>query len=331
MEVSPERASSDPGDEDGWDNSRGVNYHYSNGRLQKYETPGSENWGKIIRYLRGMHKSQGFDVEHLGPSPKYVPLVRPMSFWKNQYEAVMLQAAQSAIACFNAKKDKNLLLFEVVKANIRVIYSRHPEFFMTLKTLDRSSLLMETYLAKVLCSTSLDWWKPQPVKDNVKTFKRKKEHDDNDDDDDPFAYEVCRSCCRETHLLQALDRFNSSRRRPTSNSNGKKICVRLGHPYHGCRIRLCIEACVKRLKDEKSDILGFYDVQSSEYLIGPDADPRHLYLIACLGRDVIAREYFVSAEVVFDNKNHAVSEIPVLHQSNPFPSDSFQTCGTSQF
>ncbi|KAJ4835358.1 hypothetical protein Tsubulata_048978 [Turnera subulata] len=277
MEVSPERASSDPGDEDGWDNSRGVNYHYSNGRLQKYETPGSENWGKIIRYLRGMHKSQGFDVEHLGPSPKYVPL------------------------------DKNLLLFEVVKANIRVIYSRHPEFFMTLKTLDRSSLLMETYLAKVLCSTSLVWWKPQPVKDNVKTFKRKKEHDDNDDDDYPFAYEVCRSCCRDTHLLQALDRFNSSCRRPTSNSNGKKICVRLGHPYHGCRIRFCIEACVKRC----------------------DADPRHLYLIACLGRDVIAREYFVSAEVVFDNKNHAVSEIPVLHQSNPFPSDSFQICGTS--
>ncbi|KAJ4822134.1 hypothetical protein Tsubulata_027670 [Turnera subulata] len=266
-----------------------------------------------------------FDVEHLEPPMKPVPLVRPMSLWRNQYKAVMLQAAQSAIARFNAVK-----LFEVVKANIRVIYSKHPEFFMTIKTLDGSSTLMETYLAKVLSSTAMDW-EPQPEKDSVKTFKRKKEHDDNDDDDHPFAYEVCRSCCRDTDLLQALDRFNSSRHRPTSNSSRKKIRVRLGHPYHGCRIRLCIEACVKRLEEEKSAILGLYDVQSSEYLVGPDADPHHLYLIACLGRDMIGREYFVSAEVVFDNKNHGVSEILVLHRSNPFPSDSFQICGTSQF
>ncbi|KAJ4822133.1 hypothetical protein Tsubulata_027669 [Turnera subulata] len=239
-----------------------------------------------------MRKSQGFDVEHLEPPPQPVPLVRPMSFWRNHYKPVMLYAAQSAIARFNAVKDKNLLLFEVVKANIRVIYSKHTEFFMTLKTLDRSSLLMETNLAKILSSTTMDW-EPRPGKDRVKTFKRKTEHVDNDDDDDdPFAYEVCRSCCRDTDLLQALDRFNSFRRHPTSNSNGKKIRVCLGHPYHGCRIRLCIEACVKRLEEEKSDNLGLYDVQSSECLVGPDADPNHLYLIACLGRDMIGREYF---------------------------------------
>ncbi|KAJ4844435.1 hypothetical protein Tsubulata_030255 [Turnera subulata] len=75
------------------------------------------------------------------------------------------------------------------------------------------------------------------------------------------------------------------------------------------------------LKEEKSGILGLYDVQSSAYLIGPDADPHHLYLIACLARDMMCREYFVSAEVVFNNKDHAVSEIPVLRRSNPFPPD----------
>ncbi|KAJ4829711.1 hypothetical protein Tsubulata_051050 [Turnera subulata] len=321
MEVSPTRASSRNGaDEDGWDNARDVNCVYLKDRLKAYESYGPETWEKIVRYLEGMRESEGFDVEHLEHPMKPFPLVRPMSLWKNHYKPVMLQAAQSAIACFNAKMGKKLLLFEVVKANIRVIYSTHPEFFMTLKTLDTSSLLMETYLAKVLSSTSVDR-NPQPEKDKVKTFKRKKEHDDTDDDDDPFAYEVCRSCCRDTDLVQALDQFNSSR--PKSNSNGKTVRVRLGHPYHGCRIRLCIEACEKRVKKpkgEKSGILGLYDVQVSLYLTGPDAT-HHLYWIVCLGRDTMCDEYLVRARVVFNNKDHAVSEIPECYVSNPSPPD----------
>ncbi|KAJ4842360.1 hypothetical protein Tsubulata_042398, partial [Turnera subulata] len=109
-----------------------------------------------------MRKSQGFDVEHLEPPPQPVPLVRPMI---------------KTCCCLRLSRPTSGL------------YSKHTEFFMSLKTLDRSSLLMETNLAKVLSSTTMDW-EPRPGKDRVKTFKRKTEHDDNDDDDDdPFAYE----------------------------------------------------------------------------------------------------------------------------------------------
>ncbi|KAJ4839145.1 hypothetical protein Tsubulata_008309 [Turnera subulata] len=100
-----------------------------------------------IQYFRHSLHTKGFDISLKPPSSRLVAdAIIPKRLDDPAQRDEIKFAANYAVATYNSKMGKPLLLVEIVKANVAWRYGR---FYLTLRAVDERTLELKTYQTRV--------------------------------------------------------------------------------------------------------------------------------------------------------------------------------------
>ncbi|KAJ4847513.1 hypothetical protein Tsubulata_024890 [Turnera subulata] len=251
--------------DDGWDtdSEEGSWFSYVQDRADR---------GMLVQSERHTIQTKGFDL----PLPSCV--IEPVNLGDPWHFQRIRALSPFAVAHFNKKKGKNLVLVEIIKANY---WEQRCSYLLTLRVVDSSTLEMKIYQTRIAMADFIDAEYPNKKRDHVEIFRPWPDNigepslpvvflclDELDElryqtaeecDTDDATYAACSVCDMGLYRLM-VEHARKFKLRYT-------LClgqIGLNHPFHRCRIPQSVMAALAYYKENQKLSLRFYEVSRAE-------------------------------------------------------------------